>query len=130
MAQLEPPQDRPQHQQPTWQHPPPPPPGFPQQQPYPYAPPRPGNGFAVAAMVLGIVGAAFGLIPLLALIALACGVLGLIFGFIGIGRAKTVGSGKGMAVAGLVLGIVAVVLSIVGFVIVDQAVTELERITP
>ena len=78
---------------------------------------------------MGIVGAVFGLIPLTALVALICGLLGVIFGFIGIGRARKVGAGMGMAVAGLVLGIVAVALSIVGFVIVDEAVRELEDIT-
>jgi hypothetical protein len=120
MAEQEPPQE---------QQPPPPPPGFPQQQPYQYVQVRPSNGFAVAAMVLGIVGAVFGLIPLTAPVAFICGLLGVIFGLIGISRARKVGVGMGMGVAGLVLGIVAVVLSIVGFVIVDEAVRELEGIT-
>src|SRR5919106_5073070 len=120
MAEQEPPQE---------QQPPPPPPGFPQQQPYQYVQVRPSNGFAVAAMVLGIVGAVFGLIPLTAPVAFICGLLGVIFGFIGIRRARRVRVGMGMAVAGLVLGIIAVMLSIIGFVIVDEAVRELEEIT-
>jgi hypothetical protein len=73
-------------------------------------------------MVPGIVGAVFGLIPLMAL-------LGVIFGVVGLGRARAVGVGKGMAIAGLVLRIVAVVLSIIGLVIVDEAISELDRIT-
>jgi uncharacterized protein DUF4190 len=53
---------------------------------------------AVAALVLGIIGF---LIPIL------CSILAIVFGGIGISNANTKGSpGKGMAIAGLVLGIV------------------------
>ncbi|MEX2457762.1 MAG: DUF4190 domain-containing protein [Actinomycetota bacterium] len=63
--------------------------------------------------MLGIIGVVFGFIPLTAFIALICGVLALVFG--GIGRGRPVN--RGMATAGMVLGGVAVVLAIVGFVI-------------
>ena len=57
------------------------------------------NGFAVAALVLGIVGSVVGLIPILAIPALACGILAVIFGVIAHRRAKVRGR-RGMAIAG------------------------------
>ena len=82
-----------------------PPPGY---QPYGAGAPGPAtnSGMAVAGMVLSLVG----LIP--------CfwpwqvpGLLGMIFGFIGLGQTKD-GSrkGRGMAIAGLVVGIILVVI--------------------
>ena len=78
---------------------------------------RRGNGMAVTALVLGILGVLFGLIPLLAPLALIFGLMALIFGGIGLRKAIVDHTGKGMAIAGLVLGAIAFGLSIVGFVI-------------
>ena len=68
---------------------------------------RPQNGFGVTALVLGIVGLPF---------MFACGggiiasVLTLIFGWLGLKRAQAgVATNKGMAVAGLVLGVIGIV---------------------
>ncbi|MEU6859836.1 DUF4190 domain-containing protein [Glycomyces sp. NPDC046736] len=76
----------------------PPPPYAPYAQPppygYPYPPPRPTNGMAIAAMVVGIVGACN---PI--------GVLGLIFGMIAKRQIRETGEGgDGFATAGVVLG--------------------------
>src|SRR6266508_806046 len=73
-----------------------------------------GSGLGTAALVLGIVGAAFGLIPLFAIIALICGAIAVVFGAIGLKR-----PGRGRAIAGLVLGLVALALGIWGAFIVD-----------
>ena len=63
-----------------------------------------GNGMAVAAMVLGIVGLVLFWVPFLGLI---CALLGAILGFTGLSKAnKLGGKGKGMAIAGIVTGIV------------------------
>ncbi len=93
------------------------PPEPPQQPPppQPQAPPPPGmapqtNGLAVAGMVCGILGlvlfwTVWGGIIL--------GILGLVFGIIGRGRATALGgSGAGMAMAGIITGAIAIVLSI------------------
>lgn len=58
--------------------------------------PRPTNGMATASLVLGILGI---FLPLLSILAL-------IFGPVGISKANQGASGKGLAIAGLVLGIV------------------------
>jgi hypothetical protein len=55
----------------------------------------PGNGFAVTSMILGIVGFC---VPLI------CGLLAMLFGFLGLARSKETGTGKGMAIAGIILG--------------------------
>ncbi len=84
----------------------------------PVPPVRPTNGYATASLVLGIVSVVlcwtiWGGIVL--------GVLAVVFGALGIGRTKTGVPGKGMAVAGIVLGIVGIVgaiLMVVFFVAV------------
>jgi Domain of unknown function (DUF4190) len=75
----------------------PPPPGT--FAPAPPAGPAPtqGNGFAIAALVLGILGFVFPLI---------CGIPAIVFGVIGRTRAKEGGPNGGLALAGLILGIV------------------------
>jgi Na+/proline symporter len=88
---------------------------------------RQKNGMAVAALVLGIVGAVFGLIPLTFIIAFICGTLGVIFGVVGWRKANRGLGRKGMAISGFILGIIAVLLAVAGVVIVDEAVTDLDR---
>jgi hypothetical protein len=70
-----------------------------------YPQPRPGNGFAIAGLVCGIVG--------LLIFWIVLSPLAIIFGSIGISKANRGASGKGMAVAGLVLGI----LGVVGYIV-------------
>lgn len=87
-----------------------------------------GNSFAIAALVLGIVGAVFGFVPILYVIAFPCGALALIFGILAWRAARRPGVGrKGMAIAGTILGCVALALGVIGAVIVDDAVNDLER---
>lgn len=84
-------------------------------QPYaPYLPPtRPSHsGMAVAALVLGVVGICFGLVPITFLFAITLGVLALVFG--------CVARHRGMGKAGIILGVVAVAFGIWGAVIVNQ----------
>ena len=85
------------------------------------------NGMAIASMVLGIVGVVVGLIPFMFWVALICGLLALIFGFVGWGNAKRGAPHKGMAVAGYILGGIAVLLGIWGLYVVSTAVEELGR---
>lgn len=78
----------------------------------------PSNGMAVAALVLGIL-SFFCLGPL-------GGVLAVVFGVIGMNKAKEMaGTGHGMSIAGLILGIIGTILwmivAIVFFVAADEA---------
>ena len=96
-------------------------PGFvPEQQP----PQQQGNGIAVAGMVLGICALVFCWIPFLNWV---LGLLGIIFGALGISRGNKVGTGKGMALAGLICGIIGSLLGIALVVLVFSAGKAIER---
>ena len=122
----------PGQQPPPYGYPPPgqqqPPGGYPppgQQQP-PYGQQPPTNGMAVAALVLGIVGAVFGLLPLTFWIAIPCGILALIFGIVSWRKANKGFGRKGMAIAGTILGAIAIVLGVAGIFIIDDAVDDVD----
>ena len=131
---VDPPADGPRHEPDGIGTPPPPPPGggYPNeqqgqqaygqpqygqpqyaQQQYGGAPPQ-GNGLAVAALVLGILGVILAFIPLLGVVAgVLFGLPAVICGGLGLSKAKQPGrGGKGMAIAGLVLGVIAIILGI------------------
>lgn len=79
---------------------PPPPPG------YGYPPPQQqGNGLAIAALVCGIVG--------LLIANIILGPLAIIFGAIGLSRANKGAPRKNMALAGLILGIIDIVIIVI-----------------
>ncbi|MDQ1700402.1 MAG: hypothetical protein QOG34_2265 [Frankiaceae bacterium] len=111
-----------------------PPPAYGQPMPPPYgqvpygapygAPPGtyPGqmrNGLGTAALVLGIIGAVAGAVMVLFWAAFVLGVLAVVFGLIGRGRAKRgEASNKGASTWGFALGVVSLVLSVVGLIVV------------
>lgn len=97
----------------------------------PAAPPQPKNGLGTAALVLGIVGAALAWIPVIGFMGFVCGILAVVFGAIGWNRTrKGAATNKGASIAGLVLGIVSIVLSSVVWVgtldAVDDSLDELD----
>ncbi|MFJ8696351.1 DUF4190 domain-containing protein [Streptomyces roseolilacinus] len=98
--------------------------------PAPAAPAR--NGLGTAALVLGIIGTVSGFIPLFFWLAGVLGLLALVLGLVGRGRAKRgEATNKGLATTGAILGLVALVLSVVGAVLtykaVDEAVTQIDK---
>jgi len=88
---------------------------------------RRGNGLAIAALVLGIVGTAFGFIPLTFFIALVCGLIALALGIPAIRSAHKGRGRKVMAYIGTTLGVLALVLGVVGAVIVNDVFEDTER---
>lgn len=78
-----------------------------------------------AGFVCGVIGAVIGLIPLLGIISIPLGIVGVVLGIMGWRpkpqRAK-------LARASTVLGGIAIALGIIGFVIVNDAVNELDDI--
>ena len=66
-----------------------------------------GNGIAIAALVLGIVGLA---LFCLRYVSIPCGVLAIIFGVIGKNKAKQGAPHGGMALAGIILGAISLLL--------------------
>ena len=94
---------QPVYQQPAYQQPP-----VYQQ---PVANPIRGNGLGTAGMVMGIVSICISWIPVINVIVFFSGILGFIFSLIGVCRRNV--TGKGRAIAGLVLSIVAVIITYV-----------------
>jgi Domain of unknown function (DUF4352) len=86
-------------------------------------PPR--NGLGITALILGIIGTISGIIPLFFWLAGILGVIGLILGFVGRGRAKRGEATNGaMALWGIITSAIALILSIVGLVITVGAFGE------
>ena len=83
-----------------------------------------GNGWGVAALVLGIVAVVFSLIPVMGVVAFVLGPLAVLFGIVGATRkfAK-----KGTAVAGLVLGILSVVIAAIWMAVLAAAVSSADQ---
>jgi len=98
---------------------PPPPQGYPQMPlgiyPQPtYPVPVTSNTMATTGGVVGISGAVLSLIPILGiLIGLVSGILAIIFSSIGLNRSSQFPAGKGMAITGLVLGILTVIFKLI-----------------
>ncbi|MFF8713606.1 DUF4190 domain-containing protein [Streptomyces sp. NPDC015184] len=81
------------------------------------------NGLGIAALVLGVIGAVSGLIPLLFWLAGILGVIALVLGLAGRGRVKRgEATNKGVTTFGAVLGLVSLILAVVGAVITFKAV--------
>ena len=75
-----------------------------------------GKGMSIAALICGILGIIGGILPVpfIGVITLILSILGIVFGVKGQKIAKETGEGKGLATAGLVLGIVGVAFGAVG----------------
>ncbi|MFF8846649.1 DUF4352 domain-containing protein [Streptomyces sp. NPDC015127] len=92
------------------------------------------NGLGTAALVLGIIGTVTGFVPLLFWLGGLLGLLALVLGLLGRGRAKRgEATNKGTATAGAILGLIAmivgVVIGIATVKAVDDAVDDLNRTT-
>ena len=86
----------------------------------------PGNAYAITALVCGIVGAVLGLIPFTFWLAWILGVLAIVFGVIGRGRAdrEPAAGRRSTATAGLILGIVAIALGVVGAIVLTTLLND------
>jgi len=77
------------------------------------------NGLGIAALCCGIAGILLGQVPLLFLGSGALGILAVVFGIIGIRRARRrQASNRAMAVTGVVTGVIALALAIWGVSII------------
>lgn len=111
-----------------------PPQQYPQYPPFQQQPPQQvvRNGLGTAALILGVIGAVSGLIPLLFWLAGILGVIALILGLTGRGRVKRgEATNKGIALTGTLLGLAAMGLAVFGayttFKAADEFVDEINK---
>jgi hypothetical protein len=96
------------------------------QQPPPYTAATSGNGLGIAGGVCGIVAVVLCWIPFVDYVSVVLGVLAIIFGALGLRNANAHGGGgRGLAITGIVTGIVAVVISILFLAVIYTAVTSI-----
>ena len=96
---------------------------------------QPGSALAMAGMILGIVGVVTGALMVVFYVAFICGVLALVFGLVVASRSRRAGLPvDGRARTAIVLGPIALVLSVVGaivfFTVVRDVIDDLERVAP
>lgn len=90
--------------------------------------PPPRNGLGITALILGIIGVLTGIIPILFWMAAVLGIIALVLGLTGARRAKQgYATNRRMSFTGATLGGLAIVLSIIGVLIVNDAFEDLER---
>jgi hypothetical protein len=94
-------------------------------------PPKTGNGFGVAALVLGIIATVIAFIPVIGVAAFLLGIVAIILGVVGLTKK---GRPRGTSIAGLVLGVISLIIAGIvtamtaAFVgAVDQSVQELDE---
>ncbi|WP_112134427.1 DUF4190 domain-containing protein [Glycomyces dulcitolivorans] len=96
---------------------PPPPTYYQPPPPVPVGPVGPSNGMGLTALILGISGLAVSWIPVLGCLGLIAGIIAIVFGALGIGKAnRGAATNRSSAVAGLATGIAAVIVGLVAAV--------------
>lgn len=79
--------------------------------PYQVVLPDRGGGMAVASLILGIMSASVGWIPLCGAVALFPAILGIVFGGLGMKSRR-----RGLAIAGMILSMLAIVMALAFFI--------------
>ncbi len=86
------------------------------------------NGLATAGFILGLLGLLTSWIPVLNIVGIILGVLGVVLAGVGLAKSKKVNAGKGLAIAGIILGVLGVVFAVIinaAFVgAVDEAIKD------
>lgn len=92
------------------------------------APAKGSNGLATAGFVLGLLGLLSSWIPFLNIVGIMLGVIGVVLAGVGLAKSKKANAGKGLAIAGIVLGSLAVIFAVLINAVfvsaVDKAVQE------
>ncbi|WP_432476472.1 hypothetical protein [Nocardioides sp. GXQ0305] len=91
---------------------------------YAPVPPKGSNGLAIAGFVLGLLGLLTSWIPFLNVVGIILGVLGVVLAGVGLAKSSKVNAGKGLAIAGIVLGALAVIFAVLINVVFVSAVDE------
>jgi hypothetical protein len=79
----------------------------------------PSNGLATSGFVVSLIAAVFSIIPIIGVISWVLAPIGIILSGVGLSSAKKSGVGQGLSIAGLVLGIAALIICILWVVAVS-----------
>ncbi len=85
------------------------------------------SGLGLASMILGIVAVSIAWMPFVVVVGAVCAVLAVVFGIIALLRRRHTERGKGFAVAGLVTGLLASLLCVVGVAFSFAVVRAVDR---
>jgi uncharacterized membrane protein len=86
------------------------------------------QGLAIAGMIIGICGAVLSITPCLWMVGIAPDIVGIVLSAIALNKVKKgTGGGKGMAIAGLVCGIIGIVLWFIAMAMFGKAVSDFDR---
>ena len=88
-----------------------------------------GKGLGIAALVLGIIAVVLSFVPCLGMYAMFPGVIGVVLGAISMNQASKTGAARGMAIAGLVCGILGVIIAYTQYHAVQKAGQTLHEIS-
>lgn len=87
--------------------------------------PNAGKGMGIAGMVLGIVAIIVSFIPCFGWGAIIIAVIGLILSAVSLSQANKAGAPKGMAIAGLICSVIAIIVGSVWIFIITKAASEI-----
>lgn len=111
--------------------PPAPPPGWTPQPTAPFSAqqaPPPKNGFGVVALILGLIGLLFSIMPITGFVAVILGITGLILGLVGVGRIRSRrATNLKTTIVGVTASVAAVAVGIWGVTIFFGAVDQLGK---
>lgn len=83
-----------------------------------------GKGLGIAGMILGILAIIVSFVPCFGWWAIVLAVVGVILSAISMSQAKKTGTPKGMAIAGLICSILAIIIGTIWIFVIAKAVTE------
>jgi large-conductance mechanosensitive channel len=90
----------------------------------PTPPANNGKGLGIAGMILGILAIILSFVPCFGFWAIILAVVGVILSAISLSQAKKAGASKGMAIAGLICSILAIIIGSIWLFIIAKAVNE------
>ncbi|MCE3258759.1 MAG: hypothetical protein K0S12_400 [Bacteroidetes bacterium] len=83
-----------------------------------------GKGLGIAGMILGIVAIIVSFVPCFGWWAVVLAVVGLVLSVVSMSQAKKAGASKGMAIAGMICSILAIIIGSIWIFIIAKATTE------
>jgi len=88
-----------------------------------------GQGFGIAALILGILALLIAFIPCVGLFALIPGIIAIVLAIVGLSQANSANGAKGVIIAGLVISVIGTVIAAVWLIIFSASGTLIEKLS-